>query len=83
MPKSLYTKRHQAIVAAIARQRRASGLTQVDVAKAMGGNWSQPIIANIESGGRRLDLVELLRLADIIGLDVEALVRKLREVPDE
>lgn len=83
MPKSLYTARHRAIAAAIAQQRRMSGLTQVDVAKAMGGNWSQPIIANIESGGRRLDLVELLRLGTIIGLDVYALIDRLREVPDE
>ena len=82
MPKSLYTERHKAIAAAIARQRRDRGLTQVDVAKAMGSNWSQPIIANIESGGRRLDLVELLRLADIIQLDVEALVSTLRKIPD-
>lgn len=83
MPKSLYTERHRAIAAAIAQQRRMGGLTQVDVAKAMGGNWSQPIIANIESGGRRLDLVELLRLADIIGLDMHALIDRLREIPDE
>ena len=83
MPKSLYTERHRAIAAAVAEQRRTSGLTQVDVAKAMGGNWSQPIIANIEAGGRRLDLVELIRLADIIQLDVGALVIRLREIPDE
>lgn len=83
MPKSLYTERHKAIAAAIAEQRRASGLTQVDVAKAMGGNWSQPIIVSIEKGGRRVDLVELLRLADIIGLDVEMLVKSLRQIPDE
>lgn len=83
MPKSLYTERHKAIAAAIAEQRRASGLTQVDVAKAMGGNWSQPIIVKIEKGGRRVDLVELLKLADIIGLNVEALIIAIREIPDE
>ena len=83
MPKSLYTDRHKAIAAAIAEQRRASGLTQVDVAKAMGGNWSQPIIVKIEKGGRRVDLVELLKLANIIGLDVHTLIDHLREIPDE
>lgn len=83
MPKSLYTKRHKAIAAAIAQQRRANGLTQVDVAKAMGGNWSQPIIANIENGGRRLDLVELLKLAKIVGLDVHALLDRIDQIPDE
>ncbi|WP_331284424.1 helix-turn-helix transcriptional regulator [Devosia neptuniae] len=67
----------------MAEQRRASGLTQVDVAKAMGGNWSQPIIVKIEKGGRRVDLVELLKLADIIGLNVEALIIAIRDIPDE
>lgn len=65
----------------LAAQRRACGLTQWDVAKAMGGNWSQPIIANIERGGRRVDLVELLDIADIIGLDVPTLIGRLRSVP--
>lgn len=83
MPKSLYTQRHRAIAKAIGAQRRASGLTQMDVAEAMGGTWSQPIIANIESGGRRVDLVELLRIAAIVRLDVESLIRDLRNVPDE
>lgn len=73
----------QSHAAAIAEQRRTSGLTQVDVAKAMGGNWSQPIIVKIEKGGRRVDLVELLKLADIIGLNVEALIIAIRDIPDE
>nr|WIE94327.1 hypothetical protein P9270_004785 [Mesorhizobium sp. WSM4875] len=39
----------------------------------------QPFIANIESGERRIDLVELLDIGAIIDLDVEALVRRLRQ----
>lgn len=83
MSKSLYTQRHRAIAAAIAKQRRLKGLTQEEVVVAMGGTWSQPIIANIESGGRRLDLVELLRLADVIDLDLDVLIQELRGIPDE
>lgn len=83
MPNSLHTSRHKAIARAIAETRRASGLTQVDVAKAMGGSWSQPIMVTVERGGRRIDLVELLRLADIIGLDVHALIDQLKGLPDE
>lgn len=58
-------------------------MTQAEVAKAMGNTRHQPFIANIEAGERRIDVVELLRLADIIGLDVEALIRRLKTVPDE
>lgn len=83
MTKSLYSQRHRALAAAIADQRRAKGMTQAEVAKAMGNTRHQPFIANIEAGERRIDVVELLRLADIIGLDVEALIRRLKTVPDE
>lgn len=64
------------LVAAIAEQRRAKGLSQAQVAKAMGRH--QPFIANIESGERRVDLLELLALADIIELDVHALIDRLQ-----
>ena len=49
----------------------------------MGSTRHQPFIANIEAGERRVDLVELLRLADIIDLDIHTLIDKLRELPDE
>lgn len=75
MSKSVHSKRHHMIATALADQRRSKGLTQAQVAKALGRH--QPFIANIESGERRVDLVELLDIASIIGLDVEALVRSL------
>lgn len=83
MSKSLYSERHKRLASAIAQQRRATGMTQADVAQAMSSSRHQSFIAKIESGERRVDLVELLRLADIIGLDVEAVVSSLRSVPDE
>ena len=78
MPKSLYSTRHKMIADAIATGRRAKGLSQAQVAKSLGRH--QPFIANIESGERRVDLVELLDLAAIVNLDVEALVRELQNV---
>ncbi|WP_202325443.1 helix-turn-helix domain-containing protein [Mesorhizobium sp. 113-3-9] len=79
MPKSLHSKRHLMIAAALAEQRRLKGMSQAQVAKAFGRY--QPFIANIESGERRIDLVELLDIAAIIDLDVEALLRRLRQLP--
>ena len=76
MPKSVHSERQQTIATALANQRREKGLTQAKVAEALGRH--QPFIANIESGERRVDLVELLDIAEVIDLDVEALVRKLR-----
>jgi transcriptional regulator with XRE-family HTH domain len=76
MPKSVHSKRHHIIATALADQRRGKGLTQAQVAKALGRH--QPFIANIESGERRVDLVELLDIASIIDLDVEGLIHSLR-----
>lgn len=77
MAKTLHSKRQEVLVAAIAEQRRAKGLSQAQVAKALGRH--QPFIANIESGERRVDLLELLALADIIELDVHALLDQLQQ----
>ena len=80
MAKTLYSKRQEVLVTAIAQQRRAKGLSQAQVAKVLGRH--QPFIANIESGERRVDLLELLTIASIIGLDVHALVDQLQQVAD-
>ncbi|MER8488956.1 helix-turn-helix domain-containing protein [Mesorhizobium australicum] len=52
-------------------------MSQAQVAKAFGRH--QPFIANIESGQRRVDLVELLELGEIIDLDVLALVKQVMD----
>lgn len=77
MPKSVHSERHKLVASAIAGQRGSKGLSQAQVARALGRH--QPFIANIESGGRRVDLVELLDIAAIIGLDVQALVEALQQ----
>ncbi len=78
MPKSLNSPRHVVLRNALIAQRRAVGMTQAQVAAAIG--HPQSYISKIESGERRLDLVELMDIADTIGLDVQELVARLREV---
>jgi Helix-turn-helix len=52
------------------------GLSQAEVAKKL--RRYQSIVANIESGERRIDVVEFLDLADAIGFDPAQLIHKLR-----
>ena len=40
-------------------------------------------MVTVEKGGRRIDLVELLKLADILGININALIDQLREIPEE
>nr|WP_245275661.1 MULTISPECIES: helix-turn-helix transcriptional regulator [unclassified Mesorhizobium] len=55
---------------------RQAGLTQAAVAKAL--DRHQPFIANIENGDRRLDLVEFLDLAKVVGFDPYEVIAKPR-----
>ena len=59
-------------------QRKTAGMTQAAVAYAMGRH--QPFIANIENGERRIDIVELMQLAEIIGLDVHEVIDELERI---
>jgi transcriptional regulator with XRE-family HTH domain len=55
--------------------REAAKLSQEAVAKKMGKR--QQFVSKIETGERRIDVVELMALAPILKLDVEELLRKL------
>lgn len=79
MVKSVHSERQKLIATTLAEQRRAKGISQAQLAKAFGRH--QPFIANIESGERRVDLVELLTIADVIELDIHALIERLRTLP--
>jgi DNA-binding XRE family transcriptional regulator len=76
MPKSLYSERHQKLARMLLARRKASGMTQAEVARALGRH--QPFIANIENGERRVDLIELLELSEIIGSDIQEVIEELK-----
>jgi len=59
--------------------RKAAGITQTELAEKLGG--VQSFIARLESGQRRVDVVEFLELADILKFDAEAVLRQIKEVP--
>lgn len=77
MAKSVHSKRHMMIATALADARRAKGLTQAQVATALGRR--QPFIANIESGERRVDLVELIDISQVIEIDPHQLIEILSQ----
>ena len=67
--------------AQLAAARKARGLTQTDLAMQL--RCHQSFIARIESGQRRIDVVELVILARATGLDLAAVLAAIaREVPD-
>ncbi|WP_037500300.1 helix-turn-helix domain-containing protein [Sphingomonas jaspsi] len=67
MPKSIFTDANQVVVDALVSARKAAGLRQEDLASKLGKN--QSLISRIESGQRRLDVVEFYAVATAIGAD--------------
>lgn len=67
MEKTLHTARHRALVDLLVEKREAAGMTQAVLAARLG--QYQSFIARLESGQRRIDVVEFLALADILRFD--------------
>jgi len=59
--RSTRTPAYQAILRRLISAREAAGLTQVEVAAKLG--IPQPRVSRMESGERRIDVVELLEFA--------------------
>jgi HTH-type transcriptional regulator/antitoxin HipB len=76
MSRTLRSTRQKKLIALIIEKRKSAGLTQSDVAKKL--RRYQSIVANIESGERRIDVIEFIELADAIGFDPGELIQALR-----
>jgi len=68
MQKSLRTPRQQLLQYLLVEARKAKGLTQADVADALGK--PQSFVAKYENGERRVDVVEFVDIA--VALEVSA-----------
>ena len=67
LSKTLGTSRHRALIAFLTAKRHAAGMSQTDLAKALGEY--QSFVARMESGQRRVDVIEYENLADILMFD--------------
>jgi len=79
MPKTLRSPRQLRLIDLLIEQRRRVSLGQADLAARL--SRYQLVVSSIESGGRRVDVIELLDIAEAIGLDVHALIDDLLATP--
>ncbi len=77
MPRTLGDARHEALVAFIVRRRQEVGLTQSELAARM--KVYQSFIARLESGQRRVDVIEFIQLGEVLDFDPAAVVRMLTD----
>lgn len=81
MPKTLRSHRQLKLIELLVAERKRAGLSQAALADALGRY--QSVIAAMELGSRRIDVVEFLDIAEIIGFDIHELIEALRAVPRE
>jgi transcriptional regulator with XRE-family HTH domain len=75
MSKSIHSPQHTKLRELLVAARKKAGLTQQDVADRIGR--PQSFVAKYEGGERRLDVVEFLQIAAVLGADPARIVRAL------
>jgi len=66
--KSIHSKEYSAVIERLRKARLEANLTQLQVAKKLGHH--QSYVSKIESGERRVDVVELNKFAKLYGKSV-------------
>ena len=73
--KSLRSRRHRALCVVLAAARKAAGLSQDELAQRL--KTSQTVIARIEIGERRIDVIEFIDLARVLRIDPREVLTQL------
>jgi transcriptional regulator with XRE-family HTH domain len=76
--KTLGSARHKLLVDFIVSKREAAGLTQTQIAVKLGEY--QSFVARLESGQRRIDVIEFLDLAAKLGFDPAKAIRQIGQM---
>lgn len=79
--KTLYTKNYQVFLELVYKIRVASNLRQIDLAKRL--EAPQSFISKIESGERRVDLIELLEICRVMNVSIVDFVKELEKKINE
>lgn len=75
MSRTIHSSGQQALCQKLISARQAAGLTQSDLAKKL--RCHQSLIARIESGERRIDVVELIVLTRAIGCSADKILNEI------
>lgn len=79
MAHPIHDPRYQQIATSLAELRRQRGLLQQDVADRLGR--PQAFVSKVESGARRVDVVELLDFLRVLEADPHAFIDAILEQP--
>ncbi|HUE74998.1 MAG TPA: helix-turn-helix transcriptional regulator [Pirellulaceae bacterium] len=74
MPKSRHSKLYDRLLLTLRETRREAGLTQTEVAAKFGAHAS--FVSKVESGERRIDVVELAEFCRVYGVPLTAFLAR-------
>ena len=77
MGKSIYSEDYDLFLQLLRAARQRAGLTQEQVANRLG--TTQSYVSKCERGERRLDLVEVRRICQVIGIDLPSFAADLEK----
>jgi len=77
MDKSIYTREYGVVVRLLRKARREAGMTQVELAEALG--QSQSFVSKCERGERRLDIIQLRTVCRTLGVNLADFVHQLEK----
>jgi transcriptional regulator with XRE-family HTH domain len=72
LARASHDARYRSLIETLKAARRKAGITQIELAERLGTR--QQFVSKVESGERRLDVVELVDMGRALGIDVAALV---------
>ena len=78
MAKTIYRHEHAVLLSLQKKHRNEAGLTQVQCSKALGR--PQSFMSDVESGTRRLDIVQLRDLCKVLGITLPELTTELEGI---
>jgi len=78
MKKRIYLAQRGRLVSLLREMRIEAGLTQIDVAARI--EKDQAYVSRYESGQRRLDVLEVREICQVVGVTLEEFVKRLERV---
>jgi len=75
--KTIYTREYRILLRILRSKRQQKRISQEDMAKKLGA--PQSFISKIESGERRIDVIELFRYCEAIGIENIQFIKELNK----
>lgn len=80
MSKEIRSPQHEALRRFLKAERARAELTQGELAERLG--WDRTTISDIETGAKRVTVLELIALAKALGFDAAAALRRIAKIPE-